>query len=182
MSKKNKVLEQNKKKNIGLGVITLGVCLVCVFVILLMMSGTNKNKDKIEYTTENISLNDHVEHELLTANNGEIFLDSKQFQDSKAKHYKYKFKDGFVYFFIVKSADGKIRAAFDACDVCYRSKRGYSQAGDYMVCNNCGRRFHTDLINVEQGGCNPAPLFREEKDGKVRIKVENVYTGLHYFV
>ena len=31
-----------------------------------------------------------------------------------------------------------------------------------MVCNNCGQKFSSDLINEIKGGCNPAPLERTE--------------------
>ncbi len=51
-----------------------------------------------------------------------------------------------------------------------------------MTCNNCGRRFHSNLINVEKGGCNPAPLYREEDEGTVKIKVDDIYTGINYFI
>ncbi|MEM3554980.1 MAG: Fe-S-containing protein, partial [Candidatus Micrarchaeaceae archaeon] len=51
-------------------------------------------------------------------------------------------------------------AAFNACDVCYPARKGYHQEGDVMVCNNCGRRFPTNQINIVRGGCNPAPLER----------------------
>ena len=29
-----------------------------------------------------------------------------------------------------------------------------------MVCNNCGQRFPSNLINEVRGGCNPSPLER----------------------
>ena len=29
-----------------------------------------------------------------------------------------------------------------------------------MVCNNCGKAFPSDQINVITGGCNPIPLER----------------------
>jgi len=54
----------------------------------------------------------------------------------------------------VKSADGMIRAAFDACDVCFRGKKGYVQRGDIMICAKCGMKFRTDKINEVKGGCN----------------------------
>jgi uncharacterized membrane protein len=66
-----------------------------------------------------------------------------------------------VVFFVLKSSDGIIRSAIDACDVCYKSGKGYVQDGDFMVCNNCGRRFASNRINEVKGGCNPAPLSRK---------------------
>ena len=46
-----------------------------------------------------------------------------------------------VRYFALKSPEGRYRAALDACDVCFRANRGYSQNGDQMVCNNCGMKF-----------------------------------------
>lgn len=112
---------------------------------------------------------------------GEIKIPVKKVNDGQAHYFIYDGKKQTVKFFVVKSVDGVIRAAFDACDVCYHAKKGYTQAGEYMICNNCGRRFHSDRINIIQGGCNPAPLKRVERDGNLVIKVEDVVKGAMYF-
>ncbi|MCR4308908.1 MAG: DUF2318 domain-containing protein [Deltaproteobacteria bacterium] len=64
------------------------------------------------------------------------------------------------YYFALKSRDGAYRAALDACDVCFRTNRGYRQEGDLMVCNNCGQTFPSNRIGEIKGGCNPHPLAR----------------------
>ena len=74
-----------------------------------------------------------------------------------------------------------VRAAFDACDVCWRSKKGYIQAGNFMQCVNCGLKFRTDKINVVKGGCNPAALARTIAGNKVVINVQDVMNGLSFF-
>lgn len=64
----------------------------------------------------------------------------------------------------VKGSDGSIRTAFNTCQVCYSSGRGYYvQDGDYLVCQNCGNRFTVDQVEIESGGCNPVPIFPESK-------------------
>jgi len=65
-----------------------------------------------------------------------------------------------LYYFALKSQDGAYRAALDACDVCFKSNRGYRQEGDLMVCNNCGQTFPSNRIGEIKGGCNPHPLAR----------------------
>jgi putative ABC transport system ATP-binding protein len=62
------------------------------------------------------------------------------------------------HYFVLRSSDGTYRAAFDACDVCFRANRGYRQEGDLMVCNQCGQTFPSVKINEVKGGCNPAAL------------------------
>jgi uncharacterized membrane protein len=103
------------------------------------------------------------------------------FEDGKARHFQHT-ADGFtIKYFILKSSDGIIRAAFDACDVCWRAGKGYYQEGDHMVCRNCGRRFASILVNEVKGGCNPAPLDRHVENGKVIIQVRDILKGKKFF-
>ena len=84
-------------------------------------------------------------------------------------------------YFIIKSSDGVVRAAFDACDVCWESGKGYKQNGDFMVCQNCGRRFQSTKVNVVTGGCNPSALSRTIRDGKVVITAQVLSEGQRLF-
>ena len=64
----------------------------------------------------------------------------------------------------VKAPDGTIRTAFNTCQICYSSGQGYyKQEGDMLVCQNCGNRFPMSNVEVEAGGCNPWPIFAENK-------------------
>jgi len=112
----------------------------------------------------------------------EITYPVKLFEDGQAKFFQYKTANNLtIRYFLIKSTDGLMRAAFDACDVCWPEGKGYYQKGDFMVCRNCGRRFASILINEAQGGCNPAPLKREIKGGKVIIKIKDILAGAQYF-
>jgi uncharacterized membrane protein len=114
--------------------------------------------------------------------NGAFVFPASAFTDGKAKHFLYKHANNqWIRFFVVKSTDGVVRAAFDACDVCFRAKKGYVQQGNDMVCINCGLKFRTDKINEVRGGCNPGPLKRTLKDGNVIITQQDVLSGLRYF-
>lgn len=113
---------------------------------------------------------------------GVFELPAAQFNDGKAKYYVYKHSPSeWIRFFVVKSSDGVMRAAFDACDVCFSHKKGYVQQGDFMVCVNCGLKFQTTRINEVRGGCNPAGLNRTVKGGKVMFASQDVLAGLRYF-
>jgi uncharacterized membrane protein len=64
----------------------------------------------------------------------------------------------------VKAPDGTIRTAFNTCQVCYGSGYGYYvQEGEALVCQNCGNRFRINQVEVAKGGCNPVPIFSENK-------------------
>jgi uncharacterized membrane protein len=103
------------------------------------------------------------------------------FEDGKARHFEHVDGKHTIRYFILKSSDGIIRAAFDACDVCWPAGKGYYQEGDSMVCRNCGRRFASVLVNEVKGGCNPAPLNRNLGNGKLVIQIKDILEGRQYF-
>ena len=112
----------------------------------------------------------------------EVVYAVKDFQNGDARFYSYPAGNGVtIKYFVLKSSDGVIRAAFDACDVCFEAKRGYEQKGDFMVCRNCGRRFASVRVNEVTGGCNPGALKREIKGDKVVLKVKDILEGKQYF-
>lgn len=64
----------------------------------------------------------------------------------------------------VEDAAGVLRTAFNTCQICYSSGRGYYvQDGGDLVCQNCGNRFTVDQVGVRSGGCNPWPIFPEDR-------------------
>jgi uncharacterized membrane protein len=101
--------------------------------------------------------------------------------DGNAHYYVHEDSGQDIKFFVLKSRDGVIRAAFDACDVCYKAQKGYSQEGDFMVCTNCGQRFHSTRINVVEGGCNPAPLQRIVSGNQLIIIEKDILLGARFF-
>jgi len=86
-----------------------------------------------------------------------------------------------LYYFALKSPDGAYRAALDACDVCFRTNRGYRQEADQMVCNNCGQKFACDKIGEVKGGCNPHPLARGIEGQVLVIRKADIVAGKDYF-
>lgn len=113
--------------------------------------------------------------------NGLVRIPVADISDGKAHYFKTRSDKGIlVKFFVVKSHDGVIRAAVDACDVCYRSGKGYEQEGNVMVCTNCGMKFATDRINEVKGGCNPAPLERRVENGNLEISMAQINANAWY--
>jgi len=123
----------------------------------------------------------HEPYPLVVAENGSVSFALNTFDDYAAHHYTYMHGEQPVEFFVLKSKDGVVRAAFNACDVCFAAGMGYTQEGDTMVCNNCGRRFPADQINVLQGGCNPSPLQRSVEGDNLIIQAAAIADGLGYF-
>ena len=73
-----------------------------------------------------------------------------------------------VRFFAIKTSDGKLRTAVDACDIC--GAYGYVQEGTQVICLNCTAEINPLSIGRD-GGCNPIPLPAEVKDGVIAIPV-----------
>lgn len=74
----------------------------------------------------------------------------------------------------VKASDGTVRTAFNTCQVCYNSGRGYYKLdGDTLVCQNCGNRFAADQVEQQRGGCNPVGItdeYKTETDQTITLK------------
>ena len=79
-----------------------------------------------------------------------------------AKHFTFNANGKEVKYFVVEGSDGKVRTAFDACDVCGGSK-GYRQEGTDMGCNNCGRAFSIDSLGTTNKGGGSWPSFLSNK-------------------
>jgi uncharacterized membrane protein len=119
---------------------------------------------------------------LLAQPSQEVTYAVSEYKDGKARFYEYKTPEGIrIKYFVLRSSDGVIRAAFDACDVCWPEGKGYKQKGDYMVCVNCGKRFASVRVGEVQGGCNPAPLKREVVGDKLVVKFKDILEGKKYF-
>ena len=162
-SKKSMVLGAEKKKN----PVTFLIIPLCV--VLLIVGGISFFKMKGK-SSQTFAKTDEVIHPV------------KLFEDGKARHFQWQTGDGtLIKYFVLKSSDGVIRAAFDACDVCWRSGKGYFQEGDNMVCRNCGRRFASVKVNEVKGGCNPAPLMRKVEGENLVIQAKDILEGRQYF-
>ena len=82
----------------------------------------------------------------------------------KASFYKADLDGTDVEIVALKDSKGNLRTAFNACQVCYSSGKGYYvQDGDYLVCQNCGNSFTIDQVGVASGGCNPWPILDSDR-------------------
>jgi len=116
---------------------------------------------------------------------GKIFIEESVVSDGNYhafNYYSQKLKKN-VYFFTIKASDGTYRAAANACEVCYGSKKGFSQVGNLIRCDNCQVTYPKDKIAIEKGGCNPGPINRDVPvvDGKLEIDVSDVEAVAYLF-
>ncbi|MFC1859531.1 Fe-S-containing protein [Thermodesulfobacteriota bacterium] len=171
-AKKAVVLGEDKGKRLH---VFYPIAAVCLVLIVAGAFGFIKYKSGSDAAVQaDDSASDRVREDVVS-------FPVSLFEDGEARHFNYRHGDDTIRFFVLKSSDGIIRAAFDACDVCWPAGKGYFQEGDDMVCRNCGRRFASLRINEVQGGCNPAPLKRSIADGQLIIRTDDIAEGMPYF-
>ena len=95
--------------------------------------------------------------------NGDLQIPKKEVT-ATAKFYQYKLDGVLMEVLALRAPDGTVRTAFNTCQVCYSSGRGYYvQQGDVLVCQNCGNRFKASQVEIIKGGCNPLPITSDLK-------------------
>ncbi len=120
-------------------------------------------------------------HKSLNLSGGTVSVPLADLKTDEARFYSAKAGGKEIKFFLVRTADGKVRSAFDACEVCWPEKKGYKQDGQYMLCVNCGRKFHLRQVGDVHGGCNPSPLASQVQGDKVVITETALGAGAKYF-
>lgn len=176
--RKELVMEKRRKQDIlfVIFIIIFAVVGIGGYLFYSNMSNSNENSDNVADIEP-----EPVEDGYVITENNEVQIATSKIDDGKAHFYTYDTNGVQVRFFVLKSSDGVLRAAFDTCDTCYREKKGYRQEGDDMVCNNCGLKFASIRINEQKGGCNPAPLDRRVDSENLYININDIKAGSWYF-
>ena len=112
---------------------------------------------------------------------GQVTLSAADLKPGQAKHYEVKDNGATIRFFVVRDQQGVVRAALDACEVCWHAGKGYKLRNDAMLCVNCGQTFALSRIGQVRGGCNPHPLDFALHNDTVSIKQEALAEGVRYF-
>lgn len=121
-------------------------------------------------------------YEKVTPSGAAVAIPTSKLTDGKAHFYKIEESGKEIHFFAIKAADGSFKTAFDACDSCYRSKKGYEQLGDKMNCKNCNQKFAISKLGPNAtGGCNPGYLPSKVNGSSLAIQVSDLNAGAKYF-
>lgn len=151
-NQKNKGKASKKNSNVILKITTIIIISIAAFTFF------NSKNDETSLAEQSkpsaISVTDE---------NGDMVIPKVDITET-AKFYEYDELETYMEVLAVKASDGTIRTAFNTCQVCYASGRGYYvQEDDVLICQNCGNRFKMDNVEVARGGCNPVPVFEEWK-------------------
>lgn len=109
-----------------------------------------------------------------------VRLPLAQVSEGQARFYTYQGSRP-IRFFVLRSSDGVARAAFDACDLCFKERKGYQQEAEVMVCRECGEKFPLPLVGERRGECNPAPLEGTVHGGLLILRTSDLEAGAKYF-
>jgi uncharacterized membrane protein len=147
-------MSKNTKKNFDMKKLAL-VSVAAIALIAVAFS--------FKFPGNNGSDNSKASTDIPVVKDGDIVINAKDITD-QASFYPAEINGTDLEVIAVKAPDGTIRTAFNTCQVCYSSGRGYyKQEGDQLVCQNCGNRFSMDEVEVTKGGCNPVPITDEYK-------------------
>lgn len=156
------------KKQKGLCIVAVAVLCLAVVVVLISNGGNQRNENSADETGSTALREDEKEatdtDDVQVIEEGGSLLIPIRDISSTVQFYPIEVDGTRMEVLAVKDSEGNIRTAFNTCQVCYGSGRGYYvQEGDVLVCQNCGNQFTIDQVEVESGGCNPWPIFAENK-------------------
>lgn len=142
--------ESNKNSKVILATLAVVLCAGAIGVVTLGNKDTNNTNDNTSTAQ--------------VLNEGDNLVIPLNEVTDKASFYSVEVEGTPMEVLAIKDAEGNVRTAFNTCQVCYGSGRGYyKQEGDNIVCQNCGNAFTAEQVEMEVGGCNPVPIFDEDK-------------------
>jgi len=144
----------NKNQNKKLDIKKLSMIAIAAIVLVVIAFNVKiPNKEASVKTSSGIS----------TTKDSDIVIQTKDIS-SQPSFYPAEINGVNLEVIAVKASDGTIRTAFNTCQVCYNSGKGYYKVeGNELVCQNCGNRFSMDDVEVTKGGCNPVPITTDNK-------------------
>jgi uncharacterized membrane protein len=158
-------------KQLATPLATLAIVGVGIYFFVLKNLSNNPNTQAVDNSSTtsapNIPTNPPTTSDFLgisgttvQTTSNQILIPESQVEDGQIHYFNYlsPATGKTVYFFIIKATDGTYRAAANACEVCYGAKKGFTQIGNLIRCENCQVTYSKDQIALEKGGCNPGPI------------------------
>lgn len=93
------------------------------------------------------------EPEVVSAQGNEVRIPLSKLADND--FHRFILAGTKVRFIVLRSSDGHVATAFDACEIC--GSQGYVYESGTLVCLNCDADINVSTI-AKGGGCNPVPL------------------------
>lgn len=158
-NKKNKT---NIKRVANLA-IPFVILMIAVFAIKISDDKKQSNTNSQNKTAQSTSKTAKASNKAKEVKDSDIVIPVNEVTE-KARFYPADINGTKLEVIAVKAPDGTIRTAFNTCQVCYSSGKGYyKQQGNKLVCQNCGNTFGMGDVEVTKGGCNPVPITDDYK-------------------
>jgi high-affinity iron transporter len=135
---------------------SFAAAILCVLVTLSLAA-------EFVYTR---AMNAPVQAKMLVAQNSQVRIPLSELADSSLHFYAADISNTVIRFLVIHRANGDYATALDACQICGR--QGYKQAGQNVVCRNCGAAIYIPSIG-EPGGCNPVAVKSRIEAGEVIV-------------
>jgi len=103
---------------------------------------------------------------MLAAVNNQVRIPLSELTDSNLHFYTADVNGSVIRFLVIHKSDGDYATALDACQICGRA--GYRQAGQNVICRNCGAAIYIPSVG-SKGGCNPIPVKSRVEGGEVIV-------------
>lgn len=151
----------NKKKGFRAAAIVIPVLILLVVAIVVIGKNGAQDTAKTDIPKSTESTQNNADTSI--PKNTDLVIPISEISET-AKFYPIEIDGTKMEVLAVKAPDGTIRTAFNTCQVCYNSGKGYyKQEGDTLVCQNCGNQFSMGEVEEAKGGCNPVPIFSKNK-------------------
>lgn len=164
-NKKGYKQEQNRKKsskkNSGLILTAAAAVILCLAVVIISNIKSSTEEDNVSAAVPEA---ERQSGEVTVLSEGESLVIPTADVTTQASFYTVEVDGATMEIIAVRDSEGSIRTAFNTCQICYSSGRGYYvQRGDFLICQNCGNKFTVNQVEIESGGCNPWPIFEDDK-------------------
>ncbi len=110
----------------------------------------------------------------------QVSIDIRTLKEAAPAFYSVIIEGKRINFFVVL-LNGEVSSYFDACNECYKKKRGYRWDEGSMICKTCNVRFPFDKLDTGIGGCYPIRIRGSRKGDAYILDKEAIEAGLKYF-
>jgi uncharacterized membrane protein len=86
-----------------------------------------------------------------------------------------------IRFLLTRDSNGRIHAAFDACQHCYAFRRGYAVSHGELICKFCGNHYKLEAMDSGVASCIPVKLSFQIAGHVAKIMAAELQRGRQLF-